>query len=172
MDTKERAPARPALTAVHPNVHATLWAVAAYPVGALAWACVGAGAAAADAETTGFLGGLGWFGWSLLWLLIICVAAAPFGLALATVETFAWRLAVIRFRMLDQHRLGLVLGSALLALPWAFLVPWVAADWLQGPWPPVVAFACAWLGFLLPRLLLPPLRTGALVPRRHHPDSG
>ena len=44
----------------------------------------------------------------------------------------------------------------MLAAPWAFLVPWVLADWLTGPLPVLVAFASAFLGFLLPRLLAPP----------------
>jgi hypothetical protein len=164
MDTEERTEARPVPAAAHPNLAALLWAGAAYLVGAFLWACAAAGATATGAAN-GLLSSLEWFGWSLIWIVIITVGAAPAGLALAAAETFLWRLTAAHFRFAERSRSGLVVGSALLALPWAFLVPWVLADWLKGPWPALVAFACAWLGFTLPRLGLRLLGPGALAPR-------
>jgi hypothetical protein len=164
MDTQERAEARPVPAAAHPNLAALLWAGAAYPVGAFLWACAAAGATATGAAN-GLLSSVEWFGWSLVGIVIITVGAAPAGLALAAAETFLWRLTAAHFRFAERSRLGLVLGSAVLALPWAFLVPWVLPSWLTGPWPGVIAFACAWLGFALPRLGLRLLRPGALASR-------
>jgi hypothetical protein len=157
----EEAPAQP-----HRSLHALLWAAAAYPAGAFLWACAAAGASAAEAPNPGLLGILEWFGWSLLWIVILTVAAAPVGLPLVLAEAFLWELAVTRLPVLERDRRGLVLGAALLAAPWAFLVPWVLADWLKGPLPTVVAYACAFLGFLLPRLVIHPLGPGALLGRR------
>ena len=157
----DEAPARP-----HRSLQAFLWAGAAYPAGAFLWACAAAGASAAEAPNPGLLGILEWFGWSLLWIVILTVAAAPIGLPLALVETFLWELAVARLPVLERDRRGLVLGAALLAAPWAFLVPWVLADWLKGPVPALVAYACAFLGFLLPRLAIRSLGPGALLGRR------
>jgi hypothetical protein len=156
----EEAPAKP-----HRNLHALLWAGIAYPTGAFLWACAAAGASAAEAPDPGLSGILEWFGWSLLWIVILTVAAAPIGLPLVLAETFLWELAAARLPVLERDRRGLVLGAAVLAAPWAFLVPWVLADWLTGPLPAVVAYACAFLGFLLPRLLLRPLGPGALLGR-------
>jgi hypothetical protein len=170
MDTQERAEARPVPAAAHPNLAALLWAGAAYPVGAFLWACAAAGATATGAAN-GLLSSVEWFGWSLVWIVIITVGAAPAGLALAAAETFLWRLTAAHFRFAERSRLGLVLGSAVLALPWAFLVPWVLPSWLTGPWPGVIAFACAWLGFALPRLGLRLLRPGALA-SRPQPSGG
>ena len=167
MDTVEAPPvAEEAPVAPHRSLHALLWAGAAYPTGAFLWACAAAGASAAEAPDPGLLGILEWFGWSLLWIVILTVAAAPIGLPLALVETFLWELAVARLPVLERDRRGLVLAAALLAVPWAFLVPWVLADWLKGPVPAVVAYACAFLGFLLPRLAIRSLGPGALLDRR------
>ncbi len=167
MDTVEAPPALPQAPAKpHRNLHAALWAVLAYPTGAFLWACAAAGASAAEAPHPGLTGILEWFGWSLLWILILTVAAAPIGLPLALAETFLWELAVARYPGLERRRWALVLGAAVLAAPWAFLVPWVLADWLQGPVPVLVAFTSAFLGFALPRLVLRPLGPGALLGRR------
>jgi hypothetical protein len=167
MGTVEAAPAQAeAPPQSHGNWHAALWGALAYPTGAFLWACATAGASAADAPEPGLLGIAEWFGWSLLWILILTVAAAPVGLPLAVAETFLWELAVAHFPAVERRRGGLVLAAALLAAPWAFLVPWTLAEWLKGPWPVLVAFATAFLGFLLPRLLLRPLGPGALLGRR------
>lgn len=85
------------------------------------------------------VGGLGWFAWSLLWIAILTVAAAPIGLALAAAETFLWRLMTARFPAPERNRATVVLSPAVIALPWASLVPWVLADWLKGPWPAAAA---------------------------------
>ena len=143
-----------------------LWAVLAYPIGAFLWACAAAGVSAADAPRSGLSGVLEWFGWSLLWIVILTVAAGPIGLPLALAETFLWELAVARWPVLDRSRAGAALGSAVLAAPWAFLVPWVLAEWLEGPVPILAAGAAAFAGFFLPRLLVPALRPGALLGRR------
>jgi len=157
----EQAPAKP-----HRNLHTLLWAGIAYPIGAFLWACAAAGASAAEAPDPGLSGILEWFGWSLLWIVILTVAAAPIGLPLVLAETFLWELAAARLPVLERDRRGLVLAAAVLAAPWAFVVPWVLADWLTGPLPAVVAYACAFLGFLLPRLWLRPLGPGAMLGRR------
>jgi hypothetical protein len=167
MDTVEAPPAAPEAPAQpHRNLHAALWGALAYPTGAFLWACATAGASATEAPQPGLLGIAEWFGWSLLWILILTVAAAPIGLPLAVAETFLWEFAVARFPTVERRRWGLVLAAAVLAAPWAFLIPWILAEWLKGPWPALVAFATAFLGFLLPRLLLRPLRPGALLGRR------
>ncbi len=173
MDTVEapsappQAPAKP-----HRNLHAALWAALAYPIGAFLWACAAAGASATEAPHPGLTGILEWFGWSLLWIVILTVAAAPVGLPLALAETFLWELVVARYPGLERHRGGLVVGAAVLAAPWAFLVPCVLAEWLKGPLPILVAFASAFLGFLVPRLLLHSLGPGALLGRRSAPPAG
>jgi hypothetical protein len=123
-------------------------------------------APAADAPEPVIPGIAEWFGWSLLWTLILTVAATPIGLPLAVAETFLWELAVARFPAVERHRADLVLSAAVPAAPWAFPIPWLLTDWLKGPWPVLVALATAFLGFLLPRLLLRSLGLGALLGRR------
>jgi hypothetical protein len=176
MDTAEASvaeAAEPSRRAAKPrrNLHAALWGALAYPVGAFLWACAAAGASATEAPHPGFSGTAEWFGWSLLWIGVLTVAAAPIGLPLAVAEAFLWELVVARLPFLERRRWGLLVAAAVLALPWAFLVPWVLADWLQGPVPAAVAYACAFLGFALPRLLLRPLRPGALLARRAAPAA-
>jgi hypothetical protein len=109
---------------------------------------------------------LEWFGWSLLWIVILTVAAAPIGLPLAVAEAFLWRLVVARLPVLERRHWGLLVGAAVLAVPWALLVPSILAEWLKGPWPAGVAYACAFLGSLLPRLVVPSLGPNALLGRR------
>jgi hypothetical protein len=172
MDTAE-APAaeaaEPSSPAPRRSLHAALWGALAYPVGAFLWACAAAGASATEAPHPGLAGIAEWFGWSLLWILVLTVAAAPIGLPLAVAETFLWELAAARLPVLERRRWGLLAGAAVLALPWAFLVPWVLAEWMKGPVPAVVAYACALLGFALPRLIVRPLGPGALLGRRRGP---
>lgn len=166
MDTVEALPAAPEAPAPpRRSLHTALWGALAYPLGAFLWACAAAGVSATRAPEPGLLGALEWFGWSLLWIVILTVAAAPIGLPLALAQAFLWQMVVARFPALDRRPWGPALAAGLLAAPWAFLVPWVLAEWLRGPLPAVVALACAFLGFYLPRLVVPALGPGALLGR-------
>lgn len=147
----------------HPTRNATLWAAIAYPIGAVLWTAVAAGIAAVDAETSGFGESVGWFFWAWLWIGVLSFVAAPVGIPLLIFECVLWRFLAHRFRYFERDRLAVVQASALLALPWAIVVPWILREPIDGPGPALITFFAAGIGLAAARLGMRSLRPGALL---------
>ena len=147
----------------HTTLHAVAWAAIAYTIGAVLWTAVAAGIAAVDAETSGLGEALGWFLWAWLWIGVLSFVAAPVGIPLLIFECVLWRFLVQRFRYFERDRLAVIQAAALLALPWAFAVPWILREPIDGPGPALITFFAAGLGLAAARLIVRSLQPGALL---------
>jgi len=152
----------------HPTLHAVAWAAIAYPIGALLWTGAAAVSAAVDADTASPGEGIGWFLWAWLWIGILSFVAAPVGIPILIAQCVLWGYLARRFRYFEQDRLAVVQASALLALPWAFVVPWILREPIDGPGPALTTFFAAGIGLAAARLTVPSLRPGALLTRTRH----